>query len=197
MRSIFHRSKLHRKFVGQRHGAITVLVREIGSRSDLRNDSLPRVVEGSYLAPTLCLRVKFQHLFGRLEAALTHATHSRLVSVAALADYGSEALCGSPRSSGCRDGCSPNAIMPRASVTSSVAAGVGRVATRFPCTALGRGKLKKVTRIGGRTPPARVLQPRRPTPHPLRDCPSTLRRPERPVSCAHRTCVSSPSRRAL
>ena len=68
MRSIFRRSKLHRKLVGQRHGAIAVLVREIGGRSDLRNDSLPSVVEGSYIAPSLCLRVKFQNLFGRLEA---------------------------------------------------------------------------------------------------------------------------------
>src|SRR4029077_5816191 len=76
MRSIFRRSKLHRKLVGQRHGAIAVLVREIGGRSDLRNDSLPSVVEGSYIAPSLCLRVKFQNLFGRLEAALTHGTHS-------------------------------------------------------------------------------------------------------------------------
>jgi len=52
MRSIFRRSKLHRKLVGQRHGAIAVLVREIGGRSDLRNDSLPSVVEGSYIAPS-------------------------------------------------------------------------------------------------------------------------------------------------
>ena len=76
MRSIFRRSKLHRKFVGQRHGTIAVLVREIGGRSDLRNDSLPRVVEGSYIAPSLRFRVKFQNLFGRLEGALTYGAHS-------------------------------------------------------------------------------------------------------------------------
>ena len=76
MRSIFRRSKLHRKFVGQRHGAIAVLVREVGGRSDLRNDRLPRVVERIYIAPSLCFRIKSQNLFGRLEAALTHGTHS-------------------------------------------------------------------------------------------------------------------------
>src|SRR6478752_6871736 len=122
MRSIFRRSKLHRKLVGQRHGAI-------GGRSDLRNDSLPSVVEGSYIAPSLCLRVKFQNLFGRLEAALTHGTLPVSPVVAALGDYGSEALCGSPRSSGCRHDCSPNAPMPRDTVTSSVASGVCRIAT--------------------------------------------------------------------
>ena len=76
MRSIFRRSKLHRKFVGQRHGAIAVLVREVGGRSDLRNDRLPRVVERTYIAPSLCFRIKSQNLFGRLETALTHGTHS-------------------------------------------------------------------------------------------------------------------------
>ena len=58
MRSIFRRSKFHRKFVGQRHGAIAVPVREIGGRSDLRNDGLPRIIEGSYIAGSLRFRIK-------------------------------------------------------------------------------------------------------------------------------------------
>src|SRR6476620_4695943 len=58
LRSVFGRPEFHGKLVCKTHGPIPVFFRQVGGRSDFRNDSLPRVVKGDSIAPSLFPRCK-------------------------------------------------------------------------------------------------------------------------------------------